>query len=313
MLGYFHTPVRESYQIAVDNIHTLHVEECGCQTGRPVVFLHGGPGGAVSEKSRRFFNPQKYRIILFDQRGCGQSTPRREVKDNTIFASVRDMEKIREYLGLERWLVFGGSYGTTLALTYAIAHPKRVERLILRGIFLGRQSDIDWMIEANGASQFFPEEHEKFAARVANRPEKSLVQAYYQGMTQGSEADFDALTKAWAEWEGGQTTIQPDFSGEAETKEWQRTIGFLEAHYFAHGFFPGESDHYILAHADRLAAIPMDIVHGRFDTICRVSSAYELAQACPKARLHIIEESSHSPYEAHMFKKLVELLDGIVA
>lgn len=309
MRGYVYTPVRSKTMLPVGDGHQLHVEECGNPNGLPIVFLHGGPGGAVTEKSRRFFNPEKYRIILFDQRGCGQSQPLRSLKSNTTFASVADMEIIREYFGLSEWLIFGGSYGSTLALTYAIMHPERVGHLFLRGVFLGRQSDIDWMIERGGASEFFPAEHESFAAWVQDSRKSSLVAAYYQRMCQGSSEERAEAAKRWAEWEGGQTTIQPDFSGEAEVQDWQKTIGLLEAHYFAQGFFPKESDQFILNHPDKLAALSMDIVHGRFDTICRLSGAYELARVCPKARLHIMEESSHSPYEAHMFQKLVELLD----
>lgn len=308
MIGYFHTPVQKSYQLEVSPLHTLSIEECGNPDGIPVVFLHGGPGGSVSEKSRRFFDPEKYRIILFDQRGCGKSTPVRELKDNTTFDSVEDLEKIRKFLHIDSWVVFGGSYGSTLALSYAIRYPEVVEMLVLRGIFLGRQSDIDWMVEFDGASQFFPEEHAEFASLVPEEDRDNLVQGYYKLMTEGTEEQRDQATKSWAEWESGQVTIQPDFSGSAEVEEWQRTIGLLEAVYFAKGFFPGESDNYIIENADKLKDIPMEIVHGRFDTICRPSAAYDLAQACPHAKLSIIEETSHSS-EAHMFRKLVEIMD----
>lgn len=313
MIGYFHTPVRETHELKVDATHTLHIEECGAADGIPVIFLHGGPGGSVSETSRRFFDPEKYRVFLFDQRGCGKSTPTRELQGNTTFDSVGDIEKIRKHFDIDRWIVFGGSYGSTLALSYAIEHAEHVMHLVVRGIFLGRQSDIDWMIEDSGSSQFFPEEHAEFAEFVPEEERDQLVQAYYKQMTSGDREAFDQATKNWAEWESGLTTLQPDFSGAAETKEWHRTIGLLEAHYFANGFFPGESDNYILEHAEALQNIPMDIVHGRFDTICRVSSAYELAQACPQSQLYIIEESSHSPFEAHMFRKLVEIMDGLAA
>ncbi|WP_018659134.1 prolyl aminopeptidase [Allofustis seminis] len=310
MIGYFHTPVRKTYQLKVSKLHTLMIEECGVPFGIPVVFLHGGPGGSISEKSRRFFDPKRYRIILFDQRGCGASTPTRELKDNTVFHSVEDLEKIRKFLGIDRWIVFGGSYGSTLALTYAIMHPELVMALVLRGIFLGRQSDIDWMIEKGGASEFYPEEYEQFAQLIPETSRHQLVQSYFKMMTEGTAQERDEAAKRWAEWESGQVTLQPDFSGSPVALEWQKTIGLLEAAYFAHGFFPGKSDNFILDHAYQLQNIPMAIVHGRFDTICRPSGAYDLAKACPHARFSILEESSHAS-EAHMFRKLVEIMDDL--
>lgn len=312
--GYYNTPVNQYYHLEVDAHHTLYIEECGNPEGVPVVFLHGGPGGAISEASRRFFDPSYYRIILFDQRGSGQSKPFLSLQDNTILYSVSDIEKIRQHLGIDQWILFGGSYGSTLALTYAIHYPHTVMQLVLRGIFLGRQSDIDWLFK-EGASEFYPVEFDRFKSYVQPGQQHDLVSAYYRLMTGGDEAIREAACLAWSSWEGGivkmVNTPTPDTASKSQKAEpHDLSLGLLEAHYFANQMFWKE-DNFILNRAHQLADIPMSIYHGRYDVDCRVSCAYDLKQACPHASLNIVELASHSPNEGPLFDELVNCMDQL--
>ena len=310
MAGYLNTKINQVYHLEVDETHTLYIEECGNPEGQPVLFLHGGPGGSVGEPSRRFFNPEKYRIILFDQRGTGQSQPFLSLENNTVLDSVADIEKIRQYLQIEQWYVFGGSYGTTLALAYAIHYPKQVQHLILRGIFLGRQSDVDWLFQ-EGAGYFYPEEFARFKNYIPEAEQDDLVTAYYQRMLDSDESVRDEACYEWSQWETAIVKLvqnpkdlrQPVTNGD-------RSIGLLESHYFAHKMF-WEEDNYLLNRVDKLQDIPMDIVHGRYDVDCRLSGAYELQQLCPKAKLHIVALGSHTPYDDAMFTKLVSIMDEL--
>lgn len=308
-IGYFNTPVNKTHHLAVDDIHTLYIEECGNPEGQPVLFLHGGPGGAVSETSRRFFDPAYYRIILFDQRGSGKSTPFLSLENNTILASVRDIEKIRQHLDIDAWFVFGGSYGSTLALAYAIDYPQRVQQLILRGIFLGRQEDVDWLFQF-GASEFYPEEFSAFKQHVPVSQQDDLVSAYYSLMTSGDEAKQQAACKAWSDWEGGIVTMVKPAIKDSKIKPSDLSLGLLEAHYFANQMFWKE-DNYLLNRMQRLADIPMAIFHGRYDVDCRVSGAYALKQACPHAQLSIVELAAHSPNEGPLFEALVTHMEDL--
>lgn len=308
-LGYLNTPVRQSYHLPVDETHTLYIEECGNPEGQPVIFLHGGPGGAVSETSRRFFDPSFYRIILFDQRGCGQSTPFLSLENNTILDSVEDIEKIRQHLEIEDWFVFGGSYGSTLALAYAIAHPQRVKHLILRGIFLGRQEDVAWLFQF-GASEFYPEEFAKFKQMIAPDQQNDLVTAYYQLMTTGDTTQREAACKAWSDWEGGIVTMVKSSVKDEKINPHDLSLGLLEAHYFANKMFRAE-DNYLLNRVSQLKDIPMTIFHGRYDVDCRVSGAYALKQACPHAELNIVELAAHSPNEGPLYQQLVAYMEQL--
>lgn len=308
-LGYYNTPINETYRLDVGHGHNLYIEECGNPTGQPVLFLHGGPGGAVSETSRRFFDPTYYRIILFDQRGSGKSTPFLEVENNSILYSVRDIELIREYLKIEAWFVFGGSYGSTLALAYAIDYPQRVQRLILRGIFLGRQEDVDWLFRF-GASEFYPEEFAKFKQHVPIDQQDDLVSAYYRLMTSGNESERNAACKAWSDWEGGIVTLLKPALINNQIEASDLSLGLLEAHYFANQMFWKE-DNYLLNRSQRLANIPMAIFHGRYDVDCRLSGAYDLKKACPHADLSVVELAAHSPNEGPLFNALVTHMDDL--
>lgn len=308
-IGYFNTPVKQKHHLKVDDVHTLYIEECGNPEGQPVLFLHGGPGGAVSEASRRFFDPEYYRIILFDQRGSGQSTPFLSLYNNTILYSVKDIELIRQHLGIETWFVFGGSYGSTLALTYAIHYPQHVAHLILRGIFLGRQEDVDWLFKF-GASEFYPEEFAKFKQHVLSSQQADLVSAYYRLMTSGDEVIRNAACKAWSDWEGGIVTMVKPAIKNHQIESYDLSLGLLEAHYFVNQMFWKE-DNYILNRIQPLESIPMAIFHGRYDVDCRVSGAYELAEACPHADLTIVELAAHSPSEGPLFAALVTYMDEL--
>ena len=310
MLGYLNTPVFASHHISVGSGHTLYVEEAGKPQGCPVVFLHGGPGGQVGEASRRFFDPEFYRIILVDQRGCGKSQPFLSLEANTVLDSVADLEIIRQTLNIEDWHVFGGSYGSTLALTYAIHHAERVKSLILRGIFLGRQEDSDWLFQF-GASEFYPEAFALFRDFIPQEEQDDLVAAYYRRMIGENQDLAEEAMKRWSAWEGSVITLRPNFPDpDAELAPVDRSLGLLEAHYFANKMFWGE-DNYILNRAHLLKDIPMSIFHGRYDVDCRPSGAYALAQACPHAKFQIVEEAGHSPQDAPLFEALLGAMEAI--
>lgn len=306
-LGYLNIPVLSTTYVNVTEGHSLYVEESGNPDGIPVVFLHGGPGGSISEKSRRFFNPKNFRIISFDQRGTGKSKPFLSLDNNTVDASVEDMETIRQHFNIESWIVFGGSYGSTLALAYAIKYQKYVKHLVLRGIFLGRQSDIDWLFQF-GASEFYPETFEIFRSFVGATLQHNLVQAYYTIMTEGTDAERANACKQWNNWESSIIHHKPIEQLVEEVTAADLSLGLLEAHYFQHQMF-WEDDNYLLNHVSAIE-VPVDIVHGRYDVDCRVSGAYELHQRLPHSKLHIIEEAGHSPYESKMFQTLLDIMDS---
>lgn len=308
-LGYLNTPVNESYHIDVTDGHSLYVEECGNPEGIPVVFLHGGPGGAISEKSRRFFNPEKYRIILFDQRGTGRSKPFLSLENNTVDASIEDLEAIRLHCHIDSWIVFGGSYGSTLALAYAIKYKEKVKHLVLRGIFLGRQADIDWLFEF-GASEFYPAEFEQYKSFIEEDKQSDIISAYYDLMTQGSKEEREAAAQQWNIWESSLVLHKPIKQEVSPVKPGDLSLGLLEAHYFKHHMF-WDDDNYLLNHVSVLKDIPIHIVHGRYDVDCRVSGAYELQQQLPHASLEIIEEAGHSPFEDNMMSALLNIMDTL--
>lgn len=310
MQGYENSPLIDAFHLDVDETHSLYIEEVGNPEGTPILFLHGGPGGGISEKSRVFFHPQKYRLILFDQRGSGRSTPFLSLENNTVLDSVSDIEKIREYYGFEKWFVFGGSYGSTLALSYAIHFPERVSGLILRGIFLGRQFDIDWLFNG-GAGLFYPEEFARFEAYIPVEEQDDLVAAYYKRMRSHNTVIRDEACKRWSDWESSITTLVPEFVDyAAPVQDHELSLGLLEAHYFANRMFWYE-DNYILNRADKLVKIPIDIFHGRYDVDCVPGAAYDLKQALPHAKLNIIESSGHSAYEPELLKALTYFLDDM--
>lgn len=299
-----------NHSFAVEPPHKLHVEECGNPGGIPVVFLHGGPGSGCEPYHRRFFNPDKYRIILFDQRGCGRSSPHAELQGNITQALVADMEFIRERLGIERWLVFGGSWGSTLALVYAETHPERVLGLILRGIFLCRPQEIQWFYQ-HGASRIFPDWWQDYLKPIPADERDDLVQAFYRRLTSDNELERMAAAKAWSLWEGRCATLTPsqtvvDHFADPFTA---LSLARIECHYFVNNSFLEPNQ--ILRDAARLKDIPAVIVHGRYDMVCPIESAWELHQAWPRAELQIIPDAGHAASEPGILEALVAASDNM--
>lgn len=299
-----------NHRVAVDPPHTLHVEECGNPRGIPVVFLHGGPGSGCEPYHRRFFNPGKYRIILFDQRGCGRSSPHAELQGNTTQALVADMEHIRVKLGIDAWLVFGGSWGSTLALVYAETHPGRVLGLVLRGIFLCRPREIQWFYQ-EGASRIFPDYWQAYVKPIPAAERDDLLAAFYRRLTSDNELERMAAAKAWSLWEGRCATLRPsqsvvDHFGDPFTA---LSLARIECHYFVNNSFL--EDNQILRDAHRLQHIPAIIIHGRYDMVCPVESAWELHAAWPQAELQIIDAAGHSASEPGILGALVDAADRL--
>ncbi|HEY0199995.1 MAG TPA: prolyl aminopeptidase [Rhodanobacter sp.] len=305
-------PAIEPYRtqrIDVDALHTLYVEECGSPDGLPVVFLHGGPGAGIAAYHRRFFDPWRYRIVLFDQRGAGQSTPFAELVGNTTWHLVADIETIRERLGIERWVVFGGSWGSTLALAYAQKHAGRVLGLVLRGIFLGRPAELRWFNEVDGgASQIFPERWQRFVDFIPPDERGSMLDAYWTRLTSNDESVRLAAARAWSAWEGGSTTLlhDPDGPGDFEDPHKAVSLALMEAHYFRHAIFL-EPDQ-LLRDIATIRHIPATIVHGRYDIICPVKSAWDLSRAWPEAELHVVL-AGHSAADPAIVDQLVQATD----
>lgn len=276
--------------------HELYVEECGNSNGLPVLFLHGGPGAGIRPYHRRFFDPEIYRIVLFDQRGAGHSRPHAEIDGNSTAALVEDIERLRVHLGIEQWLVFGGSWGSTLALVYAQAHPDQVLALILRGIFLGRRHEIAWFYQ-QGASRIFPDYWQDFLAPIPDRERDNLVRAYYERLTGDDEIARMAAAKAWALWEGRCATLHPDngLRDEFADPHVALSLARIESHYFVHDCFL--SPNQILRDMHRLHHIPGIVIHGRYDIICPLENAVQLQQSWPAAQLRIIADAGHAATE----------------
>ena len=298
------------HSVAVDAPHVLHVEECGNPGGLPVVFVHGGPGAGCEPYHRRFFDPDLYRIILFDQRGCGRSTPHAELEGNTTQALVADMEAIREHLEIDRWMVFGGSWGSTLGLAYAETHPERVLGLVLRGIFLCRPHEIRWFYQ-EGASRLFPDYWEAFLEPIEEAERGDLVSAYYARLTGEDEITRMAAAKAWSLWEGRTATLLPreEVVSHFTNPFTALSLARIECHYFMHQSFL-EPDQ-LLRDAGRLKGIPGVIVHGRYDAICPVENAWELARAWPDGELQIIPDAGHSASEPGIVDALIRATNSL--
>lgn len=283
----------DSGMLALDAIHTMYWEVSGNPLGVPVLFLHGGPGGGSSAEHRRFFDPDAFRIVIFDQRGAGASTPVGEVDGNTTDNLVRDIEVLREYLAVERWLVFGGSWGSTLALAYGQAHPARCLGFVLRGIFLGRPAEIEWFLY--GLRNVFPEHWHKFAGMLPEAERGDLLKGYLRRLFDPDPKVRIVFARAWSEYEGSCSTLIPNpelvqhFAGEA------LGLARLEAHYFAHQCFLAPNQ--LLANIDRIRHLPAAIVHGRYDMVCPVVSADDLARCWPTARYTVLSDAGHSVWE----------------
>jgi len=305
-------PKIEPYNVgmlAVSDLHTLYFEECGNPGGKPVVYLHGGPGGGCSANFRRYFDPAAYRIVLFDQRGCGRSTPHASLEDNTTWHSVADIEALREYLGIGKWQVYGGSWGSALALAYAQTHPERARELILRGLFTLRRSEIQWFYQ-EGASHVFPDVWEDYLAPIPEDERGDMVAAYYKRLTGDSKAEQMACARAWSMWEGSTLSLWPDPDREAHFDEDAFALAFsrIECHYFINGGF-FETDDYLLQNLDKVKHIPCVLVQGRFDMCTPARTAWDVHKAWPEADFRLVHDAGHAGSEPGIVHELVEATD----
>lgn len=296
-------------QLQVSDLHTLYYEQSGNPDGKPVVFVHGGPGGGTNPKCRRFFDPAIYRIVLFDQRGCGKSTPHAELIDNTTWHLVADMERLREHLGISRWQVFGGSWGSTLALAYAQTHPDKVAELVLRGIFMLRRWELEWFYQ-KGCDALYPDAWEDYVKAIPEAERGDLMSAYHRRLTSPDPQVRLEAARAWSVWEGATSFLYQDEAYMAGSGEDEFALAFarIECHYFVHGGF-FEHDDQLLRHVDRIRRIPAVIVQGRYDVVCPMRSAWDLHRAWPETDLRIVQDAGHSAFEAGITHELVEATD----
>ncbi|MDD7804619.1 MAG: prolyl aminopeptidase [Endozoicomonas sp. (ex Botrylloides leachii)] len=296
-----------THRLEVDHTHQVYIEECGTPDGIPVLFVHGGPGAGCSEKDRCFFDPEKYRIILFDQRGCGQSTPYAELNHNTMTNLVADMEKIRLFLSIEQWMLFGDSWGSTLSLVYAQTHPKMVSAMVLGGVFLARKQDIDWLYHC-GANRIFPDNWEHFIEVIPQDERGDLIEAYYRRLLGDNEVARMNAAKHWSTWQGAVLTLRPnqDTMDHFSDAHNALAIACIECHFFKHRCW---LDQPILSRMNMIANIPSVIVHGRYDMVCPLDNATTLLRHWPKAELQIIREAGHSLQEPSITDALVRATD----
>jgi len=294
------------FKLKVSDLHTLHVEESGNQNGKPVIFLHGGPGGGIEPIYRQYFDPQKWRIIIFDQRGCGRSTPSSELTDNTTWDLVDDIEKIRIHLNIDKWTVFGGSWGSTLSLSYAVTYPERCNELILRGIFMLRQKELNWFYQ-EGASFIYPDAWEKYLAPIPKEKRHNMMSAYYEILTGNDKQARYKAAKAWSIWEASTSKLIQNKKSlhHFENEEVADMFARIECHYFVNkGFF--KYDGWLLDQIDKIRHIPSVIVQGRYDVVCPMITAWDLYHKWPEANFHIVPDSGHSMLEAGIRDKLIE-------
>lgn len=295
--------------LKVSNLHTLYYEESGNPNGKPIIFLHGGPGGSCPPVYRQFFNPQKWRIILFDQRGAGRSTPRAELRENTTWDLVADIEKIREHLHIEKWTIFGGSWGSTLSLAYSQTHPDRCTGLILRGIFLLRHREIQWFYQY-GASELFPDAWQEYLKPIPPEERHDLVGAYHRRLTSD---DYDIrieAAQAWSLWEGSTSKLIPSTASKSNFSrpEFAETFARIECHYFVNkGFFNSEDQ--LLKNIDKIRHLPAVIIQGRYDVVCPMSTAWDLHQAWSEAEFIVVPDAGHSAFERGIQTELINATD----
>lgn len=296
-------------RLRVSALHEIYWEESGNPRGKPAVFLHGGPGFGTEPNHRRFFDPGRYRIVLFDQRGCGKSTPHASLEENTTWDLVADIEKLRVELGIERWLVFGGSWGSTLALAYAETHPERVTELVLRGIFLIRKSEIDWFYQ-RGASAIYPDAWEKYLEPIPEAERGDLLRAFHRRLTSDDERVRMRAAKAWSIWEGSTSCLVPNEGLIAKTAGDAFALAFarIECHYFVHdAWLQGERD--LLRNVGRIRHLPATIVQGRYDVVCPMETAWALHCAWPEADFRVVQDAGHSATEPGILHELVHATD----
>ncbi len=301
------------HELPVGDGHVLYVDESGSPDGLPVLFIHGGPGAGCDASSRRFFDPAIYRIVTFDQRGCGRSVPHASLEHNTTVHLVGDMQRIGDFLGIDQWLLFGGSWGSSLALAYAQAHPERVRALILRGIFLCRPREFHWFYQGGGASQLFPDYWQDFLAPIPPEERDDLMAAYYRRLTGSDQIAQLHAAKAWAAWEGRTATLRPNPHVVERISEPMRALSMarIECHYFVnHAFLKPDQ---LLQDMPKIAHLPGIIVHGRYDAICPLENAWALHQAWPGSELQIIRDAGHSVAEPGITDALVRATGDMAA
>ncbi len=294
-----------SFYLKVDDIHEIHAEESGNSEGVAVVYVHGGPGSGSEPFQRRLFDPQKYRIVLFDQRGCGKSKPHAELRNNTTQDLIEDMESIREYLNIDKWIVSGGSWGSTLSLVYAQTYPERVLGLIVRGIFLSTQKELDWLYKA-GAGRFYPEYWKTFVEHIPTEERADLLQAYHRRLIGENELLRMKSAKIWANWEARISTLLPSKSRVAHSSDPHIAISVarIEADYFVNGCYLDEGQ--LLKNIDRIAHIPGYIIHGRYDMVCLMEQAYNLHKAWSGSKLFVVRAAGHSVTEPGICSALIQ-------
>ncbi len=300
----------ETGRLQVSQLHTIYYEQSGNPAGKPVVFLHGGPGGGTSPLQRRFFDPDRYRIILFDQRGCGKSTPHAELRDNTTWHLVDDIETLRDHLGVSAWQVFGGSWGSTLALAYAQRFPVRVTELILRGIFTLRRSELLWFYQ-EGASALFPEPWERYLEPIPLGERHDLIAAYHRRLTGDDARARLEAARAWSVWEQSTShlfTSPADIEKAASDDAFSLAFARIECHYFVNRGFLEREDQ-LFADLDKIRHIPAVIVQGRYDVVCPMQTAWDLHLAWPEANLRIVDDAGHSAFEPGIVHELVQATD----
>jgi proline iminopeptidase len=296
--------------LKVSEIHTIYYERCGNPDGIPVVFLHGGPGGGLVSLYRQFFDPKAFHVILFDQRGSGQSTPHAELRENTTWDLIADIETLREKFGIEKWYVFGGSWGSTLALAYAETHPNRCKGLALRGIFLTRPKELKWFYQY-GASEIYPDFWERYRDEIPVDERDDFMTAYHKRLTSDDEKTRLSAARAWSVWEGSTSKLFPDkdlmshWEGEHEALSLAR----IECHYFMNNSF-FDSENYLIENVDKIRHIPTYIVQGRYDVVCPMVSAWELHKAFPESKLVIVDDAGHSVSEKGISAALIEVMDN---
>ncbi len=299
--------------LKVSPLHEIYFEESGNPHGKPAVFLHGGPGSGTDSKQRRFFDPAKYRIVLFDQRGCGKSTPHASLEDNNTWALVSDIEKLREHLQINKWQVFGGSWGSTLALAYAQTHPERVTELVLRGIFLLRKSEIDWFYQ-QGTSELFPDAWEHYLEPIPEAERHDMLHAYHKRLTSEDTKVRAAAARAWSIWEGSTSKLLFDADFVKRFGEDQFALAFarIECHYFVNKGFM-ETDDQLLRNVGKIKHIPTRIIQGRYDVVCPMTSAWALHRAWPEAELVVVPDAGHSAFEVGITRELVAATNAFSA
>ncbi|ELU16211.1 hypothetical protein CAPTEDRAFT_158387 [Capitella teleta] len=287
----------DSGHLKVSDLHSVYFEQSGCKNGKPLLFLHGGPGGGTSGSDRRYFDPKVYRIVLMDQRGAGKSTPPAELKDNTTWHLVEDIERLREHLGIDKWVVFGGSWGSTLSLTYAESHPDRVKALILRGIFTLRKSEVQWYYQ-DGASHIFPDHWDEYLKPIPEAERNDLVAAYHKRLTGDDEEERLRCARHWSRWEMGTSRlhVDPNLMTRSDSDVWALQFARIECHYFINGGF-FESESWVLDNVDKIRHIPATIVQGRYDVVCPATTAWQLHKRWPEAEFFLVPDAGHSARE----------------